>query len=94
MSQGPLCWAPPTQPAVTLSGRTSSLWHFTQLQPAVLAQRSWLLLLTSSMAWPIWWGRAAPSGGQFHPPHMPSCRPHPPLFLLLISCLPWTGHLS
>lgn len=50
----PLGQAPPCPPF----SRTSSLWHFLRSCSSrrYLRSSSWLLLFTSSMAWPIWWG--------------------------------------
>lgn len=59
--------------------RTSSLWHFLRSCSSrrYLRSSSWLLLLTSSMAWPIWWETC--SAVRAPPPGRLAPCPHPAL---------------
>ena len=75
---------------------TSSLWHFLRSCSSrrYLRSSSWLLLLTSSMAWPIWWGRCSAirepvpptSHAQLLPPSLTACS--------LLPALDWAPELS
>lgn len=88
--QAPSAGHPPTQPAVTFS-RTSSLWHFTQLQlPAALRSSSWLLLLT-----PRWPGQSGGEGQRHQVGKAPTSHaqlpPPTPTDSLLIAACPGLG---